>query len=308
MARGKMGDVVFSRLNGEQIARVRNRHPNNPRTNAQLYQRAIMATIMQAYSAGKVIFDHSFQGEKVGSGNQRKFMSLNAKALRNAIVNDINNNAATADAATACVVAPGSTTPVPNAYIISQGTYDQRLFKQDGNGGTHIPSPASESETVAEYCQRVGLIADDLYTIVVFAATPDEASVDNQLGQLASQPKCSFGFVRLRVKAEAFADTSEVTNMGQIFDVDASSTGTSWPVSTYAVGDFINPEDVIELSDYTAGAVGIIRSRVDSDLRSNTTMVFTSSYGIIAPYIIPVWAAGATQVGDSDLILEGGNF
>ena len=43
---------VFSRLNGQQVSRVRNRNPKNPRTNAQLYQRAIMATVMQAYSAG----------------------------------------------------------------------------------------------------------------------------------------------------------------------------------------------------------------------------------------------------------------
>ena len=78
MARGKVGDVVFSRLGGEQIARVRNRHPKNPRTNAQLYQRAIMATVMQAYSAGKVIFDHAFQGREIGAGIQRRFMALNA--------------------------------------------------------------------------------------------------------------------------------------------------------------------------------------------------------------------------------------
>ena len=82
MGRGKVGDVVFSRLNGQQIARVRNRNPKNPRTNAQLYQRAIMATVMQAYSAGIAIFDHSFQGKEVGAQNQRRFMALNAKLLR----------------------------------------------------------------------------------------------------------------------------------------------------------------------------------------------------------------------------------
>ena len=65
MGRGKVGDVVFSRLNGEQISRVRNRHPKNPRSNSQLFQRAIMATVMQAYSAGKAIFDHSFEGYAV---------------------------------------------------------------------------------------------------------------------------------------------------------------------------------------------------------------------------------------------------
>ena len=66
MARGSVGDVTFTRVNGQQVARVRNRKPKNPRTNKQLYQRAIMATVMRAYSAGRAIFDHSFEGVKFG--------------------------------------------------------------------------------------------------------------------------------------------------------------------------------------------------------------------------------------------------
>ena len=60
MGRGKLGDIVLTRIDGQQIARPRNRQPKNPRTNKQLYQRAVMATVMQAYSAGIKIFDHSF--------------------------------------------------------------------------------------------------------------------------------------------------------------------------------------------------------------------------------------------------------
>jgi hypothetical protein len=85
MARGAVGDVVFSRLNGQQVSRVRNRQPANPQTNAQLYQRAIMATVMQAYSFGKKIFDHSFEGKKKGSECQNAFLSLNSLKLRSAI-------------------------------------------------------------------------------------------------------------------------------------------------------------------------------------------------------------------------------
>lgn len=66
MARGKVGDVVFYRADGQQLSRVRNRNPRNPRTNAQLFQRAIMATVVQAYAAGKELFDHSFQGFQSG--------------------------------------------------------------------------------------------------------------------------------------------------------------------------------------------------------------------------------------------------
>ena len=121
MARGKVGDVVFSRLNGQQIARVRNRNPKNPRTNAQLYQRAIMATVMQAYSAGIAIFDHSFQGKEVGAQNQRRFMSLNAKLLRSQIAADLNGSVAVASQV-GRVVAPGVSSPVAACLQVSEGS------------------------------------------------------------------------------------------------------------------------------------------------------------------------------------------
>ena len=130
MARGKVGDVVFYRADGQQLSRVRNRNPRNPRSDAQLFQRAIMATTVQAYTAGKAIFDHSFQGYSVGAQNQREFLKRNAKMLRELIATDINTPIAT-NQQKARVVAPGVSMPVPNAYVISRGTYDQSLFSYE---------------------------------------------------------------------------------------------------------------------------------------------------------------------------------
>lgn len=62
MARGKVGDVVMYRLNGEQVMRTRNRHPRNPNTNAQIIQRAVMADVQRVYSLGYQLFNHAFQG------------------------------------------------------------------------------------------------------------------------------------------------------------------------------------------------------------------------------------------------------
>lgn len=308
MARGKVGDVVFSRSNGEQISRVRNRHPNNPRTNKQLVQRAIMATIMQTYSAGKAIFDHSFQGKSVPVGSQREFMSVNAKALRAAIATDLNNGAITAAAATARVVAPKSLSPVPNAYIISQGTYDQNLFTvkfDNGQPVVQLPAPTS-NETIAAYATRQGLIGGDIYTIVAIGASNTEAYQDNMLGQLASTPKAAFGFVRLTVKSD-LTSTSPLSNYSDIFDVEAS-IGTQTGIGANLVTDLVTTGDIVNNTDLNFGAIGVIRSREDQDLRSNSTMIFSSAYGIIAPYITSVWAEGTAQIGNSDLILEGGNF
>lgn len=309
MARGKVGDVVFSRLDGEQVSRVRNRHPQNPKTEPQMIQRAIMATVMTMYSAGKEIFDHSFEGKKVGSGCQREFMSRNAKKLREAISKDFNSNV---DDKTALgrVVAPGAMAPVPFSYQISNGTYTQNLFAVDIATGNDYPeaelAAAQSGETVAAYAQRVGLIPGDIYTIVAVASSSTEAAYETANIKLASTPVAAFGFVRLTV-LDDLSSTAELTTLSQIFKIEVSTSASSVDDSTL-VGDSITPEMVLGLTSLNEGALGVIRSRDNVDLRSESYMVFASTYGIIAPYITRVWQAGSSKLGQSKLILEGGNF
>ncbi len=309
MARGKVGDVVFSRLDGEQISRVRNRHPQNPKTESQMVQRAIMATIMSMYSAGKTIFDHSFQGKKVGSECQREFMSRNAKKLREAITKDFNSNV---DDKTALgrVVAPGAMAPVPFSYQISNGTYQQNLFKIGLESTNTYPeaemAAVQNGESVADYAQRVGLIPGDIYTIVAVASSSTEAAFETANIRLASTPVAAFGFVRLTV-LDDLSSTEELETLGQIFKVEVSTSASAVDNST-AVGDTIEPRMVLGLNSLGEGALGVIRSRDNVDLRSESYMVFASSYGIIAPYITKVWQTGTSKLGQSALILEGGNF
>lgn len=319
MGRGKVGDVVFSRLNGEQISRVRNRHPKNPRSNSQLYQRAIMATVMQAYSAGKAIFDHSFEGYAVGAQNQRRFLSLNAKMLRQLVATDINTPIAT-NSQKARVVAPGVSVPVANPFIISRGSYQQTLFIFDEDEGSYsLPGPRS-AETVAAYASRVGLIAGDIYTFVIFAIKKDIAYQSNLYDDaLASQNYCSFGWVRMIVKENLSSVNTAVNNYSDLFDVQSSGADFAVTSTTLANIPIDGTVDMFGLivnngADYTkTGAIGLIRSRLDQDLRSDTTMNVRygdsadDMFGIASDYILDEWKNATTSVGDSDLILEGGD-
>lgn len=81
-ARGSVGDIVFSRLDGQQVARVRNRAPHNPQSPAQMVQRIIMSTVGKAYSLMQEITNHSFEGFEGSQGSQRKFMEFNVSILR----------------------------------------------------------------------------------------------------------------------------------------------------------------------------------------------------------------------------------
>jgi hypothetical protein len=80
--RGKVGDVVFTRIAGEQVTRARNRSPKNPQTPIQLLQRVCMKTASLGYSMLQNICNHSFQGRQEGTECQSRFTTLNVAKLR----------------------------------------------------------------------------------------------------------------------------------------------------------------------------------------------------------------------------------
>lgn len=328
MARGKVGDVVFSRNNGEQISRVRNRHPKNPRTNKQMYQRAVMATVMQAYAAGQEIFNHSFQGKSVGAENQRAFLSKNSKLLRGLLAAEIEANTAALNCNVA-VVAPGAITPVPNEYMISEGAYPLNFFDfDDANKVFKAPTP-TEAETVAQYANRNGLVAGDLYTFTFILVTSSAPTfsvrgivppVVNGLNP-ASQYPAIFGFVRLQVKDVASVATlASDANLGTFFEVSLSKN-SDFDIAQVLLTDNIDIATIAgSIATLYAGAglgsLGVVRSRLDQDLRSSSFMhVMAKSeirasegmYGITSPYALAAWQQGTEALGDSDLILEGGD-
>lgn len=309
MARGSVGDVTFYRLNGQQVSRARNRKPNNPNSYAQLVQRAITATVGQAYSQGKAIFDHSFEGKKVPSGSAERFRKVNADLLRSIVVQEIQavTPAGECDAA---LVQRSSVYPVPNAYRISEGTLIQNLFtiapwSDDANLLLASLVAPNGSETVQGYCVRNGLSAGDIFTIVAFGIT-DSAWEQSGEANYYTQFACEFGFVRLIVKPEALSLTTEMANASweDVFIVEATNPR------------FVKSDDCVEgiridevVDGAVTGSLGVIRSEENQKLRSTSDMVLpaVSDWGIKSPFISDTWDPAIQQL-DSPLILEGGNF
>ena len=84
-ARGKVGDLVFSRQNGQQVTRARAAVVRNPQTEAQMIQRIIMNTVAQAYSKMSAITDHSYEGIEAGQKSMSHFLKVNIKNVRQRI-------------------------------------------------------------------------------------------------------------------------------------------------------------------------------------------------------------------------------
>lgn len=119
-ARGKVGDLVFSRSNGEQVTRARASVVKNPRTDIQLIQRILLNTVSQAYSKMQPIVDHSWEGVQVGQASMSRFMRTNLKAIRSRVAAEI---AAFTDLDSIVAFTPlGSNKFAPNTYAISAGS------------------------------------------------------------------------------------------------------------------------------------------------------------------------------------------
>lgn len=116
-ARGKVGSLVFSRANGQQITRARAEVVKNPQTDAQVVQRILLNTVAQAYSRMAAICDHSFEGVKAGQDSMSYFMKTNLNALRARIA--LYGTLAT-DTVFACPI--GQAFMASNDYLISKGS------------------------------------------------------------------------------------------------------------------------------------------------------------------------------------------
>ena len=297
-ARGKVGDVVFYRAYGAQVSRSRNRSPRNPKTDAQIYQRAIAATIAQAYKAGKAIFDHSFEGKSVPSGSQRRFISLNMRKLRQSLESWQMGGVSANDTR---LVSPSAMFPVPNSYIVSEGSLDQNFFVINNTESLsfNLPNGGTE-EKLSEYCTRFGLVAGEIYTVVAFGL-PDSYDVDDLIS-----PHSIFSFIRFIVKSSALTSETLVSeaNLGDLFKVDSTSTG--FDATSFGISETIMLDD-FSGGDCRNGSMGVIRSNENLGLRSNCVMsVYNADYGVQWPNVLDAWKT--ENKVQSELILEGGDF
>lgn len=80
MARGSVGDVTFSRLKGQQISRIRNRQPSNPRTANQMSNRTVFMDAVRFYKRGvQGLFTFAFEDKRANESDYNAFMRYNAK-------------------------------------------------------------------------------------------------------------------------------------------------------------------------------------------------------------------------------------
>lgn len=77
---GSTKSLTFQVYRGQQITKDRVCRVSNPRTDAQMQQRALIPIVAAARSALKGLVDHSFEGVQYGEASLKEFSALNLRA------------------------------------------------------------------------------------------------------------------------------------------------------------------------------------------------------------------------------------
>lgn len=325
-ARGKVGSVVFSTLNGKQVTRAKAETVKNPRTMTQSIQRMVLATSALAASQFKAIVDHSFQGVAYGANSLARFRKLNMQYLRQKALADIEGQADTTN-----FVIKGAGFVQPAEYIMSKGqlsfpTYNAMMSSSAqtliANLGTEfkttvagwqgvVPSGLSYSQFLAYF----GLEPGDQLTVCVLDADlaniVARASEDESVNVLTS-----FRYRRLIFRKEPLTSDSQswMTAPGtgvlqftsSVIDTDRSSDISDIRVAAFSsedgAGFFLSAKPI----GLDPQGICVIRSKeVDGVwLRSNALMKCYGEVQAPASYTWPTYGDAQTENLGSDMYLN----
>lgn len=340
LRRGSTKSHTYSILNGQQITKDRVQTVANPKTQKQQFQRAIMASVMAAYSEMKEIEDHAFQGKKKGSENQREFMSRNLVAMRNAFLQYQDNNTAVTNQKF-FAVGPKTPTVLPAEWILSHGTMDEQGFLtyEDGNHTLVTPNIVSYHGSSSGFESTLGEIADDLgivpgmqITFVCVNATNGPRIYEVDSADYAGYHDFKFRFCRLAFKnfdrsqvvgsATAELDTLYVNFLSAVIDYSRTTPSLAESLRTdnelsESGSYFIYDAEVLlagaAFDETLTGGIGIITSMVDGPERSSSKMIVRSTanraqaVGLSWNWVPLAWQNAGANLGESELYLEGGN-
>lgn len=340
LRRGSTKSHTYSILDGQQITKDRVQTVANPKTQKQQFQRAIMATVMAAYSEMKAIEDHAFQGKKKGSENQREFMSRNLIAMRNAFL-QYQSEGTLANSQKFWAVGPKTPTVLPCEWIISHGTMEEQNFLTFDDGNFRFQTPPFNSyreesggltSTLGEIADNLGIIPGMQITFNCINATNGPRIYQVDPANFGGYHDFKFRFCRLAFKyfdrdKVVTVATSDREGLYKAFLAEVIDTTRSTPS---LVSSLTNDVSVIvgysyfvyDANDLLIGAsfdetltagLGIITSMVDQDLRSTSKMLVRAvnysgpGTGLGWSYVPLAWQLNTNGLGESELYLEGGS-
>lgn len=284
LRRGSTKTLTFQVNAGKQITKDRVEIVKNPRTQSQMTQRMVMATASAAYTAMKQICNHSFEGVSYGQESMSKFISINAKLLRENLSAQSSQFGYNEYRDRGLKV---------GAYQLSDGTLPTPAFDytaSSGDGSIELilmPGSAGTTTTVNEFASYMGLSIGEMATICVLFGN-------------AAANGYNFGYVRVRFKQESTAALTLQTFQSS-FDIESSMEIDTIEVDGGAVTVNLTNVDIADTSGIAKapiysrqGATGWLRSKAVLSIPNGMVIAPTAS------------AAIATYPVGTDYVLNGG--
>ena len=268
LRRGSTKSLTFSVYNGKQVTKDRVTAVKNPRSSMQMSQRAVMSTVLKAYSAMKDICNHSFEGVPYGQKTMNSFISENINMIRKDIPN-VN-------------LSEWKGETVQNSYLISRGS----LSSVELNTDTPFVHFKAKPTTVGQFFDLFGATqVGDLVTTCIldgarFIWIRYTRTAENQSKELGEAKVSTF-----------FTPQTDIeTNIGY----GSELTKYSWDNAT---------SDSMVVLHVEGGSIGCIVSRKSEKgwLRSTCVMSFNNSN---TNYV----SALATYPSIEEPILNGGSI
>lgn len=226
-SRGSVGDVTFSRLKGQQIAKARNRNPNNPKTKTQMMQRSLFVSATKFYQQARAkFFKFAFEDKKYHESDFNAFMRHNVK----------NGTNMTQEAVQAYNY------PALGLWALSKGSLEPFVQKSEGNyykanTGIVVPSdyqvPTKVGELSATLIQSNRFQVGDMLTMVNYGFTIVGEAPVPALAPLNDDYMTYFTYKQMVINTES---TESLTKYDIGVEVDGT-THVLYITSTGAVFD-----------------------------------------------------------------------
>lgn len=302
--RGSVGDVVFTRMGGQQVSRARNRQPQNPQSVAQMIQRARLGSLVQFFTRGQqALFKFAFESKRQNESDYNAFMRYNIK--------NVSPN-------TKAGVAAGH--PVFGKYQMCQGTLPElSVLFSDGNVNPSLVIGATPSAATAEtltvgqisaaMIAKYGLQNGDIITKVTItcantvAATVAAAIADDSYADGTDRVVWDIKQFRLDSTSTALAST-----LGDIFvltgfvggddELDLAGSTVDFDALTSAYGV------ALIVSRPTTNGVKVSNAFLHCNKAVETAIAFKDDSDWLQ-YVGQSWKASAAGESYPDAILKG---
>lgn len=223
-ARGSVGDVTFSRVKGNQVAKARNRNPANPNTIPQAMQRSLFADAVRFFTRGvqnafKFAFEHKLENES----DYNAFMRLN-----------VNRGVRIGKT-------PDSMYPAIGDWLVADGSITPPL-KKDAVQGTAPGDFIAGVYEVADHAPSIYEADDDLPFSAItlgFSAITSPTTV----GALSTLLKAQFpqlrdgDFVTILLVSQAFQGTIDDIFPSPVGSAEGLMEDPAWSFAQFTIDE-----------------------------------------------------------------------